>query len=95
VDAAVLAAFAQAIRPQARPLKEAGPRALGELSDRRRSLIGRRVQERLRLNRATTRPLQKRLKKHLAGLDSRLTKPIGTSRNACVNRTGGGPRRIA
>jgi transposase len=67
-DAAVLAAFAQAIRPQARPLKEADTRALGELSDRRRPLIGRRVQETPRLNSAMTKPLQKRLKKHIAGL---------------------------
>ncbi|MGA7949047.1 MAG: transposase [Thiobacillaceae bacterium] len=42
VDAAMLAAFAQAIRPQARPLKNADTRALDDLVSRRRQLIAMR-----------------------------------------------------
>ena len=71
VDAAVLAAFAKAIRPQARPLKDADTRALNDLVSRRRQLIdtskrflssasvsewGMRVQETLRFNTAASRP---------------------------------------
>lgn len=43
VDAAVLAAFAKAIRPQVRPLKDEESRALDDMVDRRRQLIGMRV----------------------------------------------------
>jgi transposase len=72
VDAAVLAAFAQAIRPQVRPLKDAESRALDDLVDRRRQLIGMRVQETLRLGTAASKPLQKSLKKHIAWLDKQI-----------------------
>ena len=39
VDAAVLAAFAKAIRPQVRPLKDAETRALDDMVNRRRQLM--------------------------------------------------------
>lgn len=73
VDAAVLAAFARAIRPQARPLQDADTRALNDLVSRRRQLIDMRVQETLRLNSAASKPLQKSLKRHIAWLDKRIT----------------------
>jgi len=57
VDAAVLAAFAKAIRPQARPLKDADTRALDDMVSRRRQLIDMRVQETLRLGTAASKPL--------------------------------------
>lgn len=72
VDATVLAAFAKAIRPQVRPLKDEQTRALDDMVDRRRQLIGMRVQETLRLNGATTKLLQKSLKKHIAWLDGQI-----------------------
>lgn len=72
VDAAVLAAFAKAIRPQARPLKDADTRALNDMVSRRRQLIDMRVQETLRLGTAVTKPLQKSLKQHIAWLDKRI-----------------------
>jgi transposase len=72
VDAAVLAGFAKAIRPQARPLKDEDTRALNDMVNRRRQLIGMRVQETLRLNGATTKQLQKSLKKHIAWLDRQI-----------------------
>jgi transposase len=72
VDAAVLAGFAKAIRPQARPLKDEDTRALDDMVDRRHQLIGMRVQETLRLNGATTKLLQKSLKKHIAWLDKQI-----------------------
>jgi transposase len=72
VDAAVLAAFAKAIRPQARPLKDADTRALDDMVGRRRQLIDMRVQETLRLGTAASKPLQKSLKQHIAWLDKRI-----------------------
>lgn len=72
VDAAVLAAFAQVIRPQVRPLKDADTRALDDLVSRRRQLIDIRVQETLRLGTAASTVLQKSLKQHIAWLDKRI-----------------------
>jgi transposase len=72
VDAAVLAAFARAIRPAVRPIKDADVRALDELITRRRQLIEIRVQETLRLGVASK--LQKKsLMAHIVWLDKRIT----------------------
>lgn len=71
VDAAVLAAFARAIRPQARPLKEAFVRELDELLTRRRQLVDIRVQESLRLGSAS-KVQKKSLAAHIAWLDKRI-----------------------
>lgn len=72
VDAAMLAGFAQAIRPQIRPHKDAETRALDDLVSRRRQLIDIRVQETLRLGTAASKPLQKSLKQHITWLDKRI-----------------------
>ena len=72
VDAAVLAAFAKAIRPQARTLKDADTRALDDMVSRRRQLIDMRVQETLRLGTAASKPLGKSLNKHIVWLDKRI-----------------------
>ena len=72
VDAAVLAAFAKAIRPQARPLKDADTCALDDMVGRRRQLIDMRVQETLRLGTAASKPLEKSLNKHIVWLDKRI-----------------------
>lgn len=73
VDAAVLAAFARAIRPQVRPLKDADTRVLDDLVSRRRQLINMRVQETLRRGTAASRLLEKSLDKHIAWLDKQIT----------------------
>ncbi len=73
VDAAVLAAFAKAVRPQVRPLKDEDTRALSDMVSRRRQLIDMRVQETLRLGTAASKPLQKSLNQHIAWLDKRIT----------------------
>ena len=72
VDAAVLAAFAKAIRPQARTLKDADTRALDDMVSRRRQLVDMRVQETLRLGTAASKSLEKSLNKHIAWLDKRI-----------------------
>jgi transposase len=71
IDALVLAAFARAIRPQARPLKDEETMELGALLARRRQLIEMRMQEKLRLDRAS--PVQRAsLKEHIVWLDERI-----------------------
>lgn len=72
-DAAVLAAFARAIRPQARAMKDADTRALDDLVSRRRQLIDMRVQETLRLGTAVSKTMRKSLEAHIAWLDKRIT----------------------
>jgi transposase len=77
VDAAMLAEFARAIRPQARPLKDADTRALDDMVNRRRQLIAMRVQEALRLGTAASKPLQKSLNKHITWLDKQIAEVDG------------------
>jgi transposase len=71
IDALILAAFAAAIRPQVRELPDEHTRALGDLLARRRQLVEMRVQEKLRLQRASSvqRPS---LREHIAWLDERI-----------------------
>lgn len=71
IDALILAAFAAAIRPPVRPLLDEETRALGDLLARRRQLIEMRVQEKLRLERASAVQRQS-LKEHIAWLDERI-----------------------
>ncbi len=71
IDALVLADFARAIRPAVRPMKDEVTRALGDLITRRRQLVEMRVQETLRLGRAS-KVQQKSLKSHIAWLDKRI-----------------------
>lgn len=73
VDATVLCAFARAIRPAVRPIKDADMRDLDDLVTRRRQLIAMRIQETLRLGSAGSKALQKSLKTHIAWLDKRIT----------------------
>ena len=54
-DAIILAAFARAIRPEARALKDEQTRALDDLLDRRRQLMDNCVQEKLRLRMAVSK----------------------------------------
>jgi transposase len=72
VDAAVLAAFAKAIGPQARPLKDEDTRSLNDMVSGRRQLIDMRVQEMLRLGAAASKPLKKSLAKHIAWPDKQI-----------------------
>lgn len=71
IDAQVLAAFARAIRPQARALPDERTRELADVLARRRQLVEMRVQEKLRLQQAS--PVQRdSLREHIAWLDARI-----------------------
>jgi len=72
VDASVLCAFARAIRPAVRALKDADTRNLDDLVTRRRQLIAMRVQETLRLGSTGSKSLQKSIKKHITWLDKQI-----------------------
>jgi len=72
VDAAVLCAFARAIRPEARPPKNADTRELEDLVNRRRQLVGMRVQERLRMNSTASRAVRKDINEHILWIEQRI-----------------------
>jgi len=72
VDAGVLAAFARAIRPAARPIKDSDTRDLDDLVTRRRQLVDMRVQETLRMGTAS-KVQRKSLATHITWLDKRIT----------------------
>ena len=73
IDALILAGFAAAIRPQVRELPDEDTRALGDLLARRRQLIEMRVQEKLRLQRASS--VQRvSLREHITWLDERIAR---------------------
>jgi transposase len=71
IDAMVLAAFAAAIRPQVRELPDEHTRELGDLLARRRQLIEMRVQEKLRLQRASAIQRES-LREHIDWLTARI-----------------------
>ncbi|MDL1864835.1 IS110 family transposase, partial [Betaproteobacteria bacterium PRO5] len=73
IDALVMAAFAAAIRPQVRPLPDEETRTLGDLPARWRQLIDIRVQEKLRLSRASA-VQRASFKEHIAWLDERIAR---------------------
>jgi transposase len=73
IDAAVIASFAERVRPPVRPLPDAQARALGELVTRRQQIVGMITTENNRLNQALNRRVQARLKAHLAWLQRELT----------------------
>jgi len=73
LDAAVIAHFAEAVRPQARSVASAEAQALGELVARRRQLIGMMTAERNRRRQLTTKRLIKGIDRILAVLQAQLT----------------------
>ena len=71
IDAAVLVAFAQAIQPEVRPLKDEQTRALEAVFTRRRQLVGMLTMERQRLPMAPA-VIRKELQAHIAWLIKRI-----------------------
>jgi transposase len=73
LDAAVIAHFAEAIRPAPRPVPEAEARLLGELVARRRQVIEMMVAERNRRQLIAGRRLIKAIDRHLDQLQAQLS----------------------
>jgi len=74
IDAGILSRFAKAIRPTARPLKDADTRDLDDLVTRRRQLVEIRLQETIRLGSTTSKSSVKSIKTHIAWLDKQIDK---------------------
>ena len=72
IDAAVLAHFADAVRPRARPAEPAERAALDALLTRRKQLIGMRVMETNRLESTTDRVVRVGIERHVAWLEAEL-----------------------
>lgn len=71
LDAAILAQFAEAVRPALRPLPDAATQALSALLTRRRQLLEMRTAEQNRLGSARS-PVHKGIRAHITWLDHRL-----------------------
>ncbi len=71
IDAKVLAHFAEAVRPEVRPILEENARTLGDLLARRRQIVEMLVAERNRLSRAR-KPVVERIRAHIQWLTSEL-----------------------
>ena len=72
LDARVIALFAEAVRPIARPVPDEHARALGELVARRRQLVDMLTAEQNRRRLLRDRGLQRHLEAHIAWLDDAL-----------------------
>jgi transposase len=72
IDAAVIAHFAEATRPEPRPLPDAATRLLGDLVARRRQIIEMIGAERQRERRLTTPHLRKSIARLLKALEKEL-----------------------
>ncbi len=73
IDAAVIATFAERVRPEPRPVPDAQAEALGELVVRRRQLVEMMVAERNRKHQLTQRRLVKSVERLLAVLQKELS----------------------
>ncbi len=72
IDAAVIAHFADAVRPALRPVADEAARLLAELVGRRRQIIDMIVAERQREKRANNSRVRKSLARHIAMLEREL-----------------------
>ena len=72
LDAAVLAHFAEAVRPPVRPLRDAETQALNSLAARRHQVMTMLVSEKNRLSAATTVAVRPRIEAHIVWLEREL-----------------------
>lgn len=74
LDASVIAHFAEAVKPEVRPLKSEQEQELSDLIARRTQVIQMLVAEKNRLGRTGNKRIRKELKEHIAWLERRLKK---------------------
>lgn len=74
IDAAVMAHFAEAVRPAVRPLPDEATRTLGELMARRRQLVDMIAAESMRRQQVRMRRIASSIDRHLTALDKELSK---------------------
>ena len=75
LDAAVLARFAEVVRPPVRPLRDAETQFLNSLVARRLQVMNMLVSEKNRLSAATTVAVRPRIEAHIAWLERELDGP--------------------
>jgi transposase len=85
IDARVLARFAEAVRPEPRPLPTAEAKELEEFLSRRRQIVDMLTMEKNRLSIAVTDGMKKALKKHIAWLEEALRRANDDIDNAIKN----------
>jgi len=73
LDAAIIAHFAERLRPPLRPLPDAAAQALGAIVVRRRQIIDMISAENMRLQQTLARKVQTSIKAHLTWLQEQLT----------------------
>jgi transposase len=74
IDAAVMAHFAEAVRPAVRPLPDEATQLLGELMARRRQLVDMIAAESMRRQQVSARRIVGSIDRHLAALEKELAK---------------------
>jgi transposase len=72
LDAEVLARFAEAVRPEPRPVPDEEARAFGEILARRRQLVSMLSAEKNRLGAVSAKPVRKRIEAHIRWLEKEL-----------------------
>ena len=72
LDAEMIARFAEAVRPEPRPIADEATRLFAELVARRRQIIEMLVAERQREQRASSKGIRKSLARHIAMLEKEL-----------------------
>jgi transposase len=85
LDAAVIAHFAEAVRPPARPIATAEAQTLGEVVARRRHVIEMIIAERNRRRMASQRRVIRAIERHLALLQAELSELEGDIDGAIRN----------
>lgn len=74
LDAEILARFAEAVRPEPKPLPDEEARAFGEILARRRQIVAMLTAEKNRLHAATTKAVKKRIEAHIRWLEKELAR---------------------
>lgn len=86
IDAYVMARFAQAVRPQSRPMPSEQQQALNELVGRRETLIKMRTAESNRLSRTRSETVRTNIMAHLQWLEAQL-KEINAQLDKTIKET--------
>jgi transposase len=73
IDAEVIAHFAEAVRPELRPLPDEATRMLGELVARRRQIVEMMAAERMRRQQTGSQRITRGIERHLATLQKDLS----------------------
>jgi transposase len=93
LDARIIALFAEAVRPAARPVPDEQARALGELVARRRQLVDMLGAELNRRRLLRDPRLQRHLDAHIAWLEEALRRLDDDLSTSSAPRPRGGPRK--